>query len=176
MKYTAGLNKKDMQRLQNSLKTYSNNLQAKCREFIERLGQLGLEVAKAHLSTGARDDDFPDNCSLAVNIDNEGNPTKGVLVITSDPHVTKDGRVFYPHLALEFGVGNKHNKSAPQRAGEFGMGPGTFPKQTHIPEPGYWYYRGEQHFGVEATMPMFEASQEMMKSINEVAKEVFGNV
>lgn len=176
MKFTVGLNKKDIKGLQDSLKTYSNSLQNKCREFIERLGQLGLEVAKAQLLRGSSDPDFPANCDLAVNINSEGNPTKGVLVITSSPHVTKDGRVFYPHLALEFGAGIEYNKSTPSKAAEFGMGPGTFPKQTHIPEPGYWFYNGEKHYGVEATMPMFEASQKMMESIEEVAREVFGNV
>lgn len=176
MKYTVRLNKKDIKDLQNSLKAYSNSLQEKCREFVERLGQLGLEVAKAQLHKGASDPDFPKDCTLAVNIDSEGNPTKGVLVITSSPNVTKDGRVFYPHLALEFGVGIEYNKQTPERAGEFGMGPGTFPKQTHIPEPGYWYYNGDKKYGVEATKPMFEASQKMIESIEEVAREVFGNV
>ena len=176
MKYTVRLNKKDIKGLQSSLNIFSNSLQEKCREFVERLGQLGLEVAKAHLYNGKSDPDFPNNCTLAVNINDDGNPTKGVLVITSSPNVTKDGRVFYPHLALEFGVGIEYNEKTPEKAGEFGMGPGTFPKQTHIPEPGYWYYKGEKHYGVAATSPMFEASQKMIESMDEVAREVFGNV
>ena len=55
----------------------------------------------------------------------------------------------------------------------------SFPGQTHAFEDG-WYYpdeNGEWHYthGTKATMPMYNASTEMLLNIRKIAREVFGS-
>lgn len=175
MTKTVRLNQKDLERLAKDLEEYEKSFDDKCEEFVKRLIELGYDIASARIVEGASDSDFSRDCKFTKNVTSEGTIIRGVLAITSNPLETKDGRKFYPHLALEFGAGNRYNPTNPPKAGEFGMGAGTFPKQTHVPEPGYWYFNRKRHYGVQATMPMFEASEEMANKIEEVAREVFGN-
>jgi hypothetical protein len=83
-------------------------------------------------------------------------------------------------LFWEFGSGIRFNSGTKHpKADEFGMGPGTYPGQTHVPDPGYWYYypKGSDNAvrseGTQATMPMYKASMEMISKIHQIAKEVF---
>ena len=103
---------------------------------------------------------------------------EGLIIISSDPHVDKDGRKFYPHLAWEFGAGIFYNNgNINPKASEMGMGVGTFPNQKHALDD-YWWYRdndGEFHisYGTKATMPMFNASKTIIEQIDTIAREVF---
>ena len=161
------------------LENYRDSLIDKNELFVKRLADIGVNVAMFTITSKGQGDaereaDFYLNFSTSEGI------TEGRLTITSKPHVNKDGRVFYPHLAWEFGVGNYFNgpKSPNPKANEFGFGPGTFPEQTHVPEPGFWYYRdrnGEavRSYGTKATMPMYKAAMTMLEEIEQIAKEVF---
>ncbi len=162
------------------IERYKRTLVDKEKEFCSRLADIGVNAAMMTLSTkGKGDSERSASFNIAYIVD--GQEVEFILSITSTPHITKDGRVFYPHLAWEFGAGNYYNgmTSPNPKAGELGLGPGTFPHQTHVPEPGVWYYRDDDGYahrsvGTQATMPMHTAVVEMMKSVEEVAREVYG--
>ena len=62
-----------------------------------------------------------------------------------------------------------------------GYGVGTFPGQTHAFQEEGWWFKDEEtdkwihSYGVQATMPMYNASIEMRQKVTEIAKEVFAD-
>lgn len=80
-------------------------------------------------------------------------------------------------LLLEFGSGIKYGAGHPQ-AGKFGYGPGTYPGQTHVPDPGFWWYTGsdgKSHYSVgnAPSAVMYLTGIELRLEIERIAKEVF---
>lgn len=163
-----------------ALEKYKKDLVSKEELFCRKLADIGVNAAMMTLATkGHGDSDRSASFNIEFTVD--GNTVNGILSITSTPTKTADGRVYYPHLGWEFGTGNYFNSmtSPSPDAGKLGMGPGTFPDQTHVPNPGFWYYRDKngdpvRSYGTQATMPMHTAVVEMIRSIETVAKEVYG--
>ena len=177
MKAACGLGHKSISVAIKQLEAYRDGLDEKCQEFIKRLTEIGLGEAKYALSRGEGEE--PAGAIFAVKMDQNGSITNGVISLTSHPKVDDNQRTYYPHLGWEFGVGNRYNFITNPKAKEFGMGPGTFPDQTHIPDPGYWYYKdsnGNWHSssGLQASMPMYKASLKIAEEIESIAREVFG--
>ena len=158
------------------LEEYRDSLLPKTEIFVRRLAEIGVEAAEIAVAGGEGDSDKPRFSFLFNTIYGE---VDGQIIMTSTPHVDKDGRVFYPHLAWEFGAGIFYNNgNANPKAHEFGMGVGTFPDQKNALND-YWWYRdetGNLHLskGTEATMPMYKASVEIITQIDTIAREVFG--
>ena len=172
MKFSVSLNQKDIKRLQKHLEQYSKSLEDKCREFTRKLLERGIEVANARIEKGNPNSDTP-KPKVDIKV-HDGLPVSGSLIVSGE------GVLFW-----EFGSGNYYNPQENPKAAEFGMGTGTYPGQTHVPDPGYWFYykdgekkKENKRFsrGTMATMPTFMADVEMINSIEEVAREVFGNV
>lgn len=163
-----------------ALEKYKKDLVNKEELFCRKLADIGVNAAMMTLATkGHGDSDRSASFNIEFTVD--GNTVNGILSITSTPTKTADGSIYYPHLGWEFGTGNYFNsmKSPSPDAGKLGMGPGTFPDQRHVPNPGFWYYRDEngdavRSYGTQATMPMHTAVVEMIKSIETVAMEVYG--
>ena len=157
------------------LEMYRDSLLSKSDLFVHRLAEIGVEAAEIALANAEGDSGEP-RFSMIFNT-SEG-IVEGQIIITSTPHVDKEGRVFYPHLAWEFGAGIYFNNgNINPEASEFGMGVGSFPKQTHALND-YWWYRDEEgvlHLskGTEAAMPMYKASVEIITQIDRIAREVF---
>ena len=157
-------------KLISQLKKYRDGLSPKKQEFVKRLGDIGVNAAIFSLTGGIGD--TPKDATFGIYFESLGNPVIGfVRGKTSNPEDL---------LFWEFGAGNYYNgmKSPNPKAGELGMGIGTYPGQTHVPNPGVWWYKGEdgkKHFsrGTKAAMPMYNASVEMYDKIEEVAREVF---
>lgn len=161
------------------LDNYQKTLDEKCELFVRQLADLGVNVAMTTLAFEGVGDS-PRGADFGVRVDKNGNITHCIISVTSKPQIDDDGRVFYPHLAWEFGAGNYYNgmTSPNPKAREFGMGIGTYPEQKHVPNPGFWYYYDSNHdairsYGTQATMPMYKASVEIIENIHKVAKEVF---
>jgi len=144
--------------------------------FVRRLQEIGVTAAKARLATGQGDSDK--NAQFYVTFNTSEGIAEGKITITSTPKTDDKGRTFYPHLAWEFGAGIYFNNgNANPKAKEFGMGVGTFPEQKNAYRD-YWWYKddsGNLHLsqGTQATMPMYNASIEIIKSIEQIASEVF---
>ena len=158
------------------LEKYRDSLQDKNSLFIKRLAEIGVTAAEQKLATGQGDTSRDARFSVVFNT-SEG-LAEGQIIITSTPKIDEYGRVFYPHLAWEFGAGIYFNNgNANPKASEFGMGVGTFPDQKHAYRD-YWWYKddaGNLHLsqGTQATMPMYNASKAIIEQIEVIAREIF---
>ena len=170
------LSKKGIQSAISELRSYKESLQYKSREFVEKLADLGVNVAMFTLHSKGQGDSDRD-ADFNVSVDINGTTVTGTISLSSTPKIDKKGRIFYPHLAWEFGAGSYFNSTSHPKADEFGLGVGTFPNQTHA-ENDFWFYRDDdglhKSYGTEATMPLYNALLEIMDRTEEVAREVFG--
>lgn len=166
MKIKVSLSRSSIENAIKQLENYKADLNEKCREFTRRLIDKGINVAMFSLHHGIGDSSK--DVEFGVNVDGNGNLVRGMMTLKG-----KDV------LFWEFGAGNYFNgmKTPNPKAEKFGMGIGTYPGQTHVPDPGYWWYvkDGQKHFsrGTKAAMPMFNASIEMINEVYHTAQEVF---
>lgn len=180
---------KSVARAQAQIKSYKAEILGKCREFVEELSKVGIETAQGNLGAFGkfivfRTDVEPERygCRAVMVASNSGLIKSEWYINSNDETKTAD---VSPILMAEFGSGLNANNP---RAGEFGMGTGTFPDQKHAEDPGGWWYvpvnkpdgtpnddREWYHSdGVTPTMPMQRASTEITDKIRVVAKQVFG--
>lgn len=152
------------------LDQYEKEIKQKTETFVRKLAELGVTEAYQVLAFEGSGD-APRDADFQVEVDGSGNPIRAII------RASGEGLLFW-----EFGAGNYYNgmQSPNPKAAELGMGIGTYPEQTHVPNPGYWYYykdgeaKATRSVGTEATMPMYRASIEMITRMGEIAKEVFG--
>ena len=122
-----------------------------------RLATLGATVASIKFSraiyNGAKD--------VTVRVDDTGS----VAVIYAEGETV---------AFIEFGAGAKYGYGHPQ-AGEFGVGPGTYPDgKGHWDNPkGWWFGSGQHTYGNPPAMAMYDAVREMTTQLTEIAREVF---
>lgn len=160
---------------QQEIQKYQQDLTRKCEILCRRLTEEGIRVAQAHI------DESPlgKTITLRSEITPEQAGCKAILFAVGQIKESDGFAPFNTLLAVEFGAGIYHNKKQNPKAGEFGMGIGTFPGQIHAFEDGWYYWsektkRWEFTHGVKATMPMYYAGKEMRAKIVSIAREVFG--
>lgn len=155
------LSESGIQKIQDELVVYRKWQEEKARELAERLASLGATVASIRFSravyTGKKDVD--------VTVEELPNGYK----------VKADGESV---LFIEFGSGVTYGYGHPE-AGEFGMGPGTYPDgKGHWDDPKGWYLPksagGGHTFGNPPAMPMYEARKAIEQELPRIVKEVFG--
>lgn len=155
------LSESGIQKIQDELTVYRKWQEEKARELAERLASLGATVASIRFSravyTGKKDVD--------VTVEELPNGYK----------VKADGESV---LFIEFGSGVTYGYGHPE-AGEFGMGPGTYPDgKGHWDDPKGWYLPksagGGHTFGNPPAMPMYEARKAIEQELPGIVKEVFG--
>lgn len=155
------LSESGIQKIQDELAVYRKWQEEKARELAERLASLGATVASIRFSravyTGQKDVD--------VTVEELPNGYK----------VKADGESV---LFIEFGSGVTYGYGHPE-AGEFGMGPGTYPDgKGHWDDPKGWYLPksagGGHTFGNPPAMPMYEARKAIEQELPRIVKEVFG--
>lgn len=180
--YVSLTNKGSIAKAIKELERYKEGITSKEELFCRKLLDIGVNAAMLTLAfKGQGDSDR--SASFNVSFTAEGETVNGILTITSTPKKTADGRLYYPHLGWEFSAGNYFNGSHSNSpyADKLGMGVGTFPDQTHVPNPGFWYYQDEngdavRSYGTQGTQPMHTALVEMMNNIETVAREVYGGI
>lgn len=169
------LSASSIKRLQKDLQKYSDDLTGKCRELVQRLAEQGVQVAEAKIGESP----LGKYITLKTDITEEEAGCKAILTATGEVMESDEFAPFYILLAVEFGAGIHYNPAPNPNADKFGLGVGTFPGQIHAFDPGGWYYWDEDKqawkhsFGVKATMPMYNASVEIIQNIVNVAHEVF---
>lgn len=147
------------------IEQYQKDLENKCSLFVKELSQKGYAIANAKIaSVNIRHLDKFEVAPLDVSTN--GFVSKCVLKLSGSEA-----------LFLEFGSGSYYSPDHPLSA-KFGYGSGTYPGQTHVPNPGYWWYKGDDggvHFsrGNPSYAPMWSASQTMRIELNSVAKKIF---
>lgn len=159
-KIVVPLSESGIQKIQDELTVYRKWQEEKARELAERLAALGATVASIRFSravyTGQKDVD--------VTVEELPNGYK----------VKADGESV---LFIEFGSGVTYGYGHPE-AGEFGMGPGTYPDgKGHWDDPKGWYLPksagGGHTFGNPPAMPMYEARKAIEQELPRIVKEVF---
>lgn len=146
------------------IREYSAWVQRKTEELVKRLAEYGLRRVQVGYAAALYDVDKTQR-DVVLTVEERGKNQYAIVAYGFDV------------LLLEFGSGV--NGGGHPLNGEFGMGPGTFPGQTHVPTPGYWWYKGEDgksHYSVghPPSMTMYQTGKELRDRILEVAKEVFG--
>lgn len=181
---TFGLSIKEVRKAQAELKAYSKSLQRKCVQFVERLGEYGIEVA----TEKAGNNEYGKYLLFRKEVTASGTKVRAVMFGTHTGLIHSEWRTnrnasgievadVSPLLMAEFGAGINHDSNP--KAHELGMGAGTFPGQTHaMNTEGWWYmdmdYEWHWSDGIEPSMPMYNAAMEMRDNIVRIAKEVFG--
>lgn len=141
------------------LRQYRQWVEMKERELRLRLAQLGATVASIQFSRAI----YNGTNDVSVRVDDTG----GVAVIYAEGESV---------AFIEFGSGAKYGYGHPQ-AGEFGVGPGTYPDgKGHWDDPnGWWYGHGQHSYGNPPAMAMYGAVQAITEQVTKIAKEVFGS-
>ena len=178
------LSKKSFHDYADEIRKYRDDIEQKTDLFVFRLTEIGYNVIKSTLSEHV--DSGSTIGSVSIKFDQEAGRYQWIISADSDAL-----------LFLEFGSGLKGQGSAQNpKAGEMGMGPGTFSPAGHWDDPnGWWYQKGSKDswrskknedgtynsdvkwhhtFGHEASMPFYKAEVEMKKEIEAIAKEIFG--
>lgn len=165
--------------LQEYLKDYAKELDAKGLELCKRLADIGVKVAQSNSGVWQgnilfyKDVDTMSNKVILVGIDKG----KVLKVWYTDKKLTKQHSYeVSPLLLAEFGSGwyadNKWDIG--------GVGQGTMPNAYgHAADPNGWYWydaQGVKHhsLGEPPTYPLYNATIVMIEQIRTIAKEVFG--
>lgn len=169
------LSKSSLEKLKKDLLDYKKELNPKCALITELLAQKGVEVANVKIGESP----LGKYISIQTTITPEQAGTRAVIIATGAVKQSEGFADFNTLLAVEFGAGIYHNAVANPKAGEFGLGVGTFPGQIHAFDDGWWYWDEKAQewrytHGVKATMPMYSASAEIISSVVAVARSVFG--
>lgn len=160
-KYVIGIDGSGISEAIAGVETFEREIREKANTLCRRLAELGLRVAKATFST-ARYDGIND---VTVEIQERGENCFAVVA-------TGEATLF-----IEFGSGVTLGYGHPT-AGEYGMGPGTYPDgKGHWANPGGWYIpkdKGGGHtFGNPPSGAMYSAVRELELEFTRIAKEVF---
>lgn len=168
------LSEKSINEAIQQIELYKDTLQYKCELLAERLAELGDKAAIMSIS------ESPLGRTVSMKVDKS--PTEmgcTAVLIAIGKTVESEGREpFCTLLAIEFGAGAYYNSGNENpKANELGLGVGSYPGQVHAFSDG-WYYLGKDnqwHYthGVKATMPMYNASAEIINQYKQIAKEVF---
>lgn len=170
----SSLSVSEIRKSQRELERYKESLKFKCRLLVEELSKAGIKVAQARI------DESPlgKYVTIKTDITEEKAGCKAILVAIGAVKESEGYAPFNTLLAIEFGAGIHYNKTPNPNEDKFGMGVGTFPGQIHAFEDGWYYWDDKAQewsytHGVKATMPMYQASMEIQKSIVKTAKGIF---
>lgn len=168
------LSVRGIQKLQDELRKYQNNLTMKCRMLATELAEIGVKVAEAKIGESP----IGKYVNIKIDITEQQAGCKAILIATGEVKESEGYAPFNTLLAIEFGAGIHYNPTPNPNADKFGFGVGTFPGQIHAFEDGWYYWDDKAQewrytHGVKATMPMYHADMEIIKNVVKKAKEVF---
>ncbi len=152
-----GLSQESIDNAIREVRQYKQWVLQKEKELRVRLAAVGATVASIQFSRAI----YSGTNDVSVRVDNTGS----VAVIYAEGEAV---------AFIEFGSGDRYGHGHPQ-AGEFGMGPGTYPDgKGYWDNPKGWWYGHSQHtYGNPPAMAMYQAVQAMTEQITMIAKEVF---
>lgn len=151
--------KKSIAQAIKGLQDYKLWVLAKETELRDRLAGIGASVASLQFARAI----YNGTNDVTVRVDNTGS----VAVIYAEGSAV---------AFIEFGAGIKHGYGHPE-AGKFGVGPGTYPdgKGHWDNERGWWYGHNQHTYGNPPAMAMYQAREQMVEQITQIAKAVFAN-
>lgn len=156
------LNPSSIDKAIRELEAYERSLDEKAKLLCERLAQMGALYAEWNFSGVL----YAGDVGYRITVEpGEGNTY----------YIKADGETV---LFMEFGAGVRHGYGHPL-ASDFGMGPGTYPGQTHAFDPKGWWFGGKGNwthtYGNAPGMPMYNAAKDLRGEILQAAKEVFSS-
>ena len=156
-KITIDLSAKSIDSAIKEVRKYKAWVLEKEKELRQRLAMLGASVASIKFSTAI----YNGTNDVTVRVEDDG----------SMATIYAEGESV---AFIEFGAGAKYGYGHPQ-AGEFGVGPGTYPdgKGNWDNPKGWWYGNSEHTFGNPPAMAMYGAVQAITEQVTMIAKEVF---
>ncbi len=156
------LDPRSWENAQVDLFTYLSDLEEKARTICERLATIGAVRASLDFSRAIYSG--PNDVTVTVE------PTEKGYAI----HARGNAVLF-----IEFGSGSKHGYGHPEAKAE-GYGPGTYNPDYPTPEnpnwrnpKGWWYGDGQHTYGNPPAQAMYNAKQEILRMVEQVAREVF---
>jgi hypothetical protein len=152
-----GLSQESVESALKEVRAYKAWVLQKEEELRVRLASVGATVASIQFSRAI----YNGTNDVSVRVDNTGS----VAVIYAEGEAV---------AFIEFGSGDRYGHGHP-KAGEFGMGPGTYPDgKGYCDNPkGWWYGHNLHTYGNPPAMAMYQAVQTMTEQITMIAKEVF---
>lgn len=156
-KITIDLSAKSIDSAIKEVRKYKAWVLEKEKELRQRLAMLGASVASIKFSTAI----YNGTNDVTVRVEDDG----------SMATIYAEGESV---AFIEFGAGAKYGYGHPQ-AGEFGVGPGTYPdgKGNWDNPKGWWYGNSEHTFGNPPAQAMYSAVQAITEQVTMIAKEVF---
>ena len=155
------LSEKSIQDAIQQIEDYKRSLQAKVDIFLQKMANIGLSIVRAEIEI------VPDEERGTYYVEDIYGDNSVSIRLTGDKI-----------LFIEFGAGITFAAPQNPKAGQFNMGVGTYPDQTHaFSEYGWWYSddgESKHSYGNPAYMPMYLASVEVINQAISVAREVFG--
>lgn len=175
--------KGDINRAITLLKEYKHSLSTKGEIFVRRLAEIGIPIIDSRIAHANGDSD-PDHYTY-IELNSFGEYSEARLIVEG-----QDIAFF------EFGAGVHFNggagsSSRPSKEGsmngadysitggqELGYTIGSYGKGQGKED--HWFYQAEtgeaiMSHGTEATMPLYHATLEILNSIEQIAREVYGN-
>lgn len=164
-----------LREMQKQILEYKESFERKCEVLVEELAKKGQNVALERISQSP----LGKTITLSLDIEPSKVGCQAILVATGQIVEQEGYEPFSLLFAVEFGAGIHYNPEPNPYADDLGMGVGTFPGQVHAFQNEGWYYLGEDEkwhhtFGVDATMPMNGAVEEIVRTYKQTVKEVFG--
>ena len=156
-KITIDLSAKSIDSAIKEVRKYKAWVLEKEKELRQRLATLGASVASIGFSTAI----YNGTNDVTVRVEDDG----------SMATIYAEGESV---AFIEFGAGAKYGYGHPQ-AGEFGVGPGTYPDgKGNWDNPKGWYIPGGEHsYGNPPAQAMYSAVQTITDQVMIIAKEVF---
>ena len=156
-KITVDLSAKSIDSAIKEVRKYKAWVLEKEKELRLRLATLGASVASIRFSTAI----YSGTNDVTVRVEDDG----------SMATIFAEGESV---AFIEFGAGAKYGYGHPQ-AGEFGVGPGTYPDgKGNWDNPKGWYIPGGEHtYGNPPAQAMYSAVQVITEQVTMIAKEVF---
>ena len=143
-----------------ALVAYRENMKRRTEELSQRLAAMGAIRVSVLFSQAI----YKGPNQYDISVERVG---KGVYKITASGESV---------AFVEFGAGVTYGYGHPQ-AEKFGVGPGTYPGQTHaMTGKGWWIPKdkgGGHTYGNPPNMPMYNTAKDLRAEIARVAMEVF---
>ena len=175
--FKSDISVKGIEALKSQLLQYKDSLSIKCETLVSRLLQSGVEVSQSKISESP----LGKYVTVTTNISADKMGCKGILLAKGAVKEQEGYAPFSILLSIEFGAGAHFNPTPNPLSAKIGYGVGTYPGQLHAFDPGGWYFWSEEKqqwihsYGVKATMPMYFADMEIIKSVVKVVKEIFSS-
>lgn len=155
------INPYDKNSIDNALKqvqAYRNALDQKKELLVNRLAEIGLQVASVGFSLA----DYDGVNDVSVTVNQSGT---GVNIMASGQTV----------CFIEFGSGVRYGYGYPAEDKPSGIaGIGEYGKGRGANEKGWWYGYKQHTYGNPPAMAMLTARDTMIEQITQIAREVFG--